>query len=80
MLRKTVHDTMTDQSIYINMISSDACGGVRTMAFPFGKSGMANSLSAFLCSERSGGMNYLEGKSKPVPLIYVLKRNSPQFL
>jgi len=51
---------MTDQSIYINMISSEAYGGVRTKAFPFGKSGMANSLLTFLCSERSGRMNYLK--------------------
>jgi hypothetical protein len=58
---------MADQSIYINMISSDACGGVRTMAFPFIKNGMANSLSTFLCSERSGRMNYLEEKSRLVP-------------
>ena len=58
---------MADQSIYINLISSEACGGVRTMAFPFGKSGMANSLLTFLCSERSGGMNYLEEKSRLVP-------------
>ena len=69
MLRKTAHGTMADQSIYINIISSDACGDVGTMAFPFGKSGMANSLSAFLCSERSGRMNYLKEKSKPVPPI-----------
>ena len=58
---------MADQSIYINIISSEAYGGVRTMAFPLGKSGMANSLSAFLCSERNGGMNYLEEKSRLVP-------------
>ena len=58
---------MADQSIYINMISSEAYGGVRTMAFPFGKNGMANSLSTFLCSERSGRKNYLKEKSRLVP-------------
>jgi hypothetical protein len=35
---------MADQSIYINIISSEAYGGVRTMAFPFIKNGMANPL------------------------------------
>ena len=71
-ITETAHDTMADQSIYINIISSEAYGGVRTMAFPFGKNGMANSLSAFLCSERSGRMNYLKEKFKPVPMILLI--------
>ena len=58
---------MIDLSIYLHIISSEAYGGVRTMAFPFIKNGMANPLSTFLCSERSGRINYLEGKSRLVP-------------
>ena len=69
---------MTDQSRYINIISSEAYGGVRTMAFPFGKSGNANPLSTFLCSERSGRKNYLKTDQEnrpPDPLLKISLQN-----
>ena len=43
-IAKTAHDTMADQSRYINIISSEAYGGVRTMELPFVMNENANPL------------------------------------
>ena len=72
MSRKTAHDTMTDQSIYINIISSDACGDVGTMAFPFGKNENANPLG--ILELRKERQNELFGrKIKTCPFDLRLK-------
>ena len=66
---------MIDQSIYINMISSDACGGVRTMAFPFGKNGMANPLDILvLRKERQNELFERKIKTCPSDFVAVVKQ------
>ena len=70
MLRKTAHDTMADQSRYINMISSEACGGVRTMAFPFIKNGMANPLDILVLRKERQNELLLLGKVITRTAIY----------
>ena len=66
---------MADQSIYINIISSEACGGVRTMAFPFGKSGMANPLDILvLRKERQNELFGRKIKTCPLDFLYHLNK------
>ena len=65
---------MVDQSIYINMISSEAYGGVRTMAFPFGKNGMANPLD-ILVLRKERQKELFERKIKTCPLDFLYHLN-----
>ena len=74
-LRKTARDTMTDLSIYLHIISSDACGGVRTMAFPFIKNGMANPLDILvLRKERQNELFGRKIKTCPLDFFVSLKQ------
>ena len=58
---------MIDQSIYINIISSEACGGVRTMAFPFIKNGMANPLDILVLRKERQNELFENGSGEPSP-------------
>ncbi len=56
------------------MISSEAYGGVRTMAFPFGKNGMANPLD-ILVLRKERQKELFERKIKTCPLDFLYHLN-----
>jgi hypothetical protein len=64
---------MTDLSIYLHIISSDACGDVRTMAFPFIKNGMANPLDILVLRKERQNKLFENGSGEPSPPIPTIK-------